>query len=111
MDDAACIGCGTCATGCSRLVYRFEFQRAKAVVADPFKCMVGCTTCANTCPAPAISVPALETVFALKRRQSVRHAIEDQLIARREPLAQRDDLPHPDRTIARRVRRFDRFGA
>ena len=26
----------------------------KAVVFDPINCMVGCTTCANTCPAKAM---------------------------------------------------------
>jgi CDP-4-dehydro-6-deoxyglucose reductase len=40
--EAACIGCGTCVTGCSRLVYRFDFERKKSVVVDPLNCMVGC---------------------------------------------------------------------
>jgi CDP-4-dehydro-6-deoxyglucose reductase len=105
VDEAACIGCGTCVTGCSRLVYRFDFARAKSVVADPLNCMVGCTTCANTCPTHAIHFPPLENVFALERQQAVRHAIEDDLIARREQLGWADDLPHPDRMIAMRVRR------
>jgi len=30
-----CIGCGTCVTGCSRLVCRFEFERKKPVVFAP----------------------------------------------------------------------------
>jgi CDP-4-dehydro-6-deoxyglucose reductase len=29
------------------------------VVADPLNCMVGCTTCANTCPTHAIRFPSL----------------------------------------------------
>jgi len=29
--EEACIGCGTCVTGCSRLVYRFDFERKKPV--------------------------------------------------------------------------------
>jgi NAD-dependent dihydropyrimidine dehydrogenase PreA subunit len=53
--EEACIGCGTCVTGCNRLVYRFDFERKKAVVVDPLNCMVGCTTCANTCPTHAIA--------------------------------------------------------
>jgi len=44
--EDACIGCGTCVTGCSRLVYRFDFDRKKPVVVDALNCMVGCTTCA-----------------------------------------------------------------
>jgi len=111
VDDATCIGCGTCVTGCSRLVYRFDFQRAKAVVVDPLNCMVGCTTCANTCPAHAIHFPPLESVLALERQQQVRHAIEDDLIARHEQLATVDDLPHPDRIINMRVRRATDVGS
>ena len=33
--EDACIGCGTCVTGCSRLVYRYDFERKKPVVVDP----------------------------------------------------------------------------
>jgi CDP-4-dehydro-6-deoxyglucose reductase len=54
--EEACIGCGTWVTGCSRLV-GFDFERKKAVVVDPLNCMVGCTTCVNTCPTHAIEFP------------------------------------------------------
>jgi len=99
VDENACIGCGTCVTGCSRLVYRFDYERKKSVVADPLNCMVGCTTCANTCPTHAIHFPPLASVFALEGRPDVRHAIENDLIARREQLAWRDVIPHPDRLV------------
>ena len=85
--EDACIGCGTCVTGCSRLVYRFDFERKKPVVADPLNCMVGCTTCANTCPAHAITFPPIETVLALESKSEVRHAVEDDLLARENALA------------------------
>jgi len=106
--EDACIGCGTCVTGCSRLVYRFDFERKKSVVADPLNCMVGCTTCANTCPTHAIQFPPLSTVFALEGRAEVRHAIEDDLIARREQLASQEHLPHPDRIVELVVDNIDR---
>jgi CDP-4-dehydro-6-deoxyglucose reductase len=99
VDETACIGCGTCVTGCSRLVYRFDYERKKSVVADPLNCMVGCTTCANTCPTHAIHFPPLSTVFALEGRPDVRHAIEDDLLARHDLLAWREQLPHPDRLV------------
>ena len=101
--EDACIGCGTCVTGCSRLVYRFDFERKKAVVVDPLNCMVGCTTCANTCPAHAIAFPPIESVLALEGLEGVRHAIEDDLLARRDVLAALAALPHPDRIVALRV--------
>ena len=101
--EEACIGCGTCVTGCSRLVYRFDFERKKAVVVDPLNCMVGCTTCANTCPAHAIEFPPIESVLALEGRVGVRHAIEDDLLARHDVLAASNGVPHPDRIVALHV--------
>lgn len=46
--EDACIGCGTCVSGCNRLVYRYDYEHRKAKVTDPLNCMVGCTPCANT---------------------------------------------------------------
>jgi CDP-4-dehydro-6-deoxyglucose reductase len=103
VNPEACIGCGTCVTGCSRLVYRFEYNQMKAVVADPLNCMVGCTTCANTCPTNAISFPPLRSVLDLEQQVSVHHAIEDDLLARREQLEFTDLLPHPDRMVELQV--------
>lgn len=101
--EDACIGCGTCVTGCSRLVYRFDFERKKPVVVDPLNCMVGCTTCANTCPAHAIEFPPIESVLALEGLAVVRHTVEDDLLARRDILAASASLPHPDRIVTLKV--------
>jgi CDP-4-dehydro-6-deoxyglucose reductase len=80
-------------------VYRYDFEDRKAVVADPLNCMVGCTTCANTCPSHAISFQPLASVFALEARADVRHTIEDDLIARNEALAWHGVVPHADRVV------------
>jgi len=106
----ACIGCGTCVTGCSRLVYRYDFEHRKAVVTDPLNCMVACTTCANTCPTNAIRFPPLSSVFALEGRPEVRHAIEDDLVARRDQLAWHDVVPHQERVVSLRVAEMARPG-
>lgn len=108
--EEACIGCGTCVTGCSRLVYRYDFERRKAVVADLLNCMVGCTTCANTCPTNAIRFPSLSTVFALEGRPEVRHTIEDDLVARRDQLAWHDVVPHRERVVSLRAATIARIG-
>jgi CDP-4-dehydro-6-deoxyglucose reductase len=105
--EDACIGCGTCVTGCSRLVYRFDFNRKKPVVVDPLNCMVGCTTCANTCPAQAIAFPPIETVLALEGLEPVRHAVEDDLLARRDMLAASEAIPHPDRIVTLTVAQIE----
>ncbi|MEX0964731.1 MAG: FAD-binding oxidoreductase, partial [Pseudohongiellaceae bacterium] len=109
--EEACIGCGTCVTGCSRLVYRYDFERKKPVVVDPLNCMVGCTTCANTCPAHAIAFPSLESVLALEARADVRHAVEDDLLARRDVLESPLSIPHPDRIITLSVSAIDQSTA
>lgn len=109
--DDACIGCGTCVTGCSRLVYRYDFERKKAVVADPLNCMVGCTTCANTCPTNAIRFPSLSSVFDLEGLPEVRHVIEDDLITRHDQLAWYDLVPHPDKVVSLKVIKYQKRGA
>jgi len=101
--EEACIGCGTCVTGCSRLVYRYDYERQKAVVADPLNCMVGCTTCANTCPTHAIRFPDISTIFALEGHPEVHHTIEDDLNARHDQLAWHDVVPHPEKIVTLRV--------
>jgi len=108
--EEACIGCGTCVTGCSRLVYRFDFERKKPVVVDPLNCMVGCTTCANTCPAHALVFPPIESVLALEGLAQVRHAVEDDLQSRHDILASGVPVPHPDRIITLAVRSIDKPG-
>ena len=110
VDAGVCIGCGTCVTGCSRIVYRFDFEAKKAVVLDPLNCMVGCTTCANTCPTHAISFPSIETIMELESLPIVHHAIEDDLLARRDALELHQSRPSPDRIIGLVVAGMKRFG-
>lgn len=55
IDEAKCIGCGLCATTCGRKVYKFDYENKKSKVVNPTNCMVACQTCANLCPAKAIS--------------------------------------------------------
>jgi CDP-4-dehydro-6-deoxyglucose reductase len=92
------------------LVYRFDFERKKPVVVDPLNCMVGCTTCANTCPAHALVFPPIESVLALEGRALVRHAVEDDLQTRHDILASGMSVPHPDRIITLAVQSIDKPG-
>ncbi|MFV8339519.1 FAD-binding oxidoreductase [Flavobacterium sp. LB3P21] len=107
----ACIGCGTCVTGCSRMVYRYDYEQRKAVVVDPLNCMVGCTTFANTCPTNAIHFPSLSTVFAMESQTLVHHSIEDDLIARKEQLEYKGNIPHPDRVMDMKVTSLKKAGS
>lgn len=109
--EDACIGCGTCVTGCSRLVYRFDFERKKPVVVDPLNCMVGCTTCANTCPAHAIAFPPIDSILALEGLPQVRHGVEDDLLKRHDVLAASVPVPHADRIVTLKVHVREQLGA
>ena len=111
IDEDACIGCGTCVTGCSRKVYRFDFLHKKAVVADPLNCMVACMTCANTCPTSAISFPPVRSILELADLVEVHHSVEDELVARRDELTATTELPLPDLIVELVVRSIDEIGA
>jgi len=87
VDEDVCIGCGTCVTSCGRSVYKFDFTRKKAVVTERMNCKVGCMTCSTSCPTKAISFPSRRVILDLKDRPEVRHAIEDELLARREEVS------------------------
>ncbi|HXT82795.1 MAG TPA: FAD-binding oxidoreductase [Verrucomicrobiae bacterium] len=100
VDEDACIGCGTCVIGCGSLVYKFDFNSKKAKVVDPLSCIVGCVTCANTCPTKAISFPPLDEIYSLLSESKVHHAIEDELLSKKENLEWIDILPHKDKIVS-----------
>jgi len=55
--DERCTRCGICVSFCHQGVY--EESKDGPVVKNPFNCIVGCTGCANECPAGAIGFPTL----------------------------------------------------
>jgi CDP-4-dehydro-6-deoxyglucose reductase len=110
VNDSACIGCGTCATTCGRHVYKFDFEKKKAVVVNPTYCMVGCTTCGNLCPTQAISFPDPKGVQAALARPEVHQAVEDKLLARADELKLEDALPHPDKQVHLAVEKIVEYG-
>jgi formate hydrogenlyase subunit 6/NADH:ubiquinone oxidoreductase subunit I len=61
IDENQCIGCGMCATSCTRSVYKYDYENRKSKVVNPLNCMVACQTCANLCPMGAISFAKNET--------------------------------------------------
>ena len=71
IEPELCNGCGLCTTSCGRAVFRYAYETRKAVVTEPIQCMVGCTTCATTCPADAISFPSQSSLKLMIRRQHV----------------------------------------
>ncbi len=70
VDYERCIGCGLCFLTCGgHVVYDWDFEKMRPIVARPYNCMVGCNTCANLCPRDAIIFPHLGELR--KRRDEV----------------------------------------
>ncbi len=59
VDLDKCVGCKECFNFCSHKVYAWDEKNNKTKVAEPFQCVVGCSTCAGMCPEEAISFPPL----------------------------------------------------
>ena len=60
-----CAGCGICFITCGRRVFDWDKEKGKPVVARPYNCMVGCSTCATLCPCDAIEFPPKEYIKRL----------------------------------------------
>jgi len=64
-----CIGCQLCFVTCGRGVY--DIRDHKAWPERQYDCMVGCTTCANICPAQAITFPDKQIVQKVEREHKI----------------------------------------
>jgi len=53
VDPEKCVKCGIC-MNCGKNVY--DWTKDGAIVARPFNCVVGCTTCANLCLGKMLNV-------------------------------------------------------
>lgn len=71
VDPETCIGCTLCFATCGREVYDFDYDSHLAVVADPYNCMVGCSTCGTVCPSNAIEFPDRDLVHRIEREHRV----------------------------------------
>jgi len=69
VDRDTCIGCTLCYVTCGRGVY--EMQDNKAVAANRYSCMVGCSTCGVVCPVEAISFPGRDLIWKMEREYKI----------------------------------------
>jgi NAD-dependent dihydropyrimidine dehydrogenase PreA subunit len=79
-----CVGCGICVTSCGRGVFAFDFEQNRPVVFAPQMCMVGCTTCATTCPEDAIDFPSRGYIRQLIKKNRILRQSKDVLRENRE---------------------------
>lgn len=72
VDVEKCTGCGSCVEFCQKKVYALD---DKAVVANPFRCVVSCTGCLTKCPEGALSFPSMvelrDVMKALRKKYGV----------------------------------------
>jgi NAD-dependent dihydropyrimidine dehydrogenase PreA subunit len=68
IDAEKCIGCRTCVDFCKNAVLTFDEATQKAMVCNPYNCVVECSSCGRLCPEDAISFPETEAVGTLIRR-------------------------------------------
>jgi NAD-dependent dihydropyrimidine dehydrogenase PreA subunit len=59
VDIQRCIGCKKCFNFCRHRVYVWDEKNNKTKVAEPYHCVVGCSSCLGLCSENAISFPPL----------------------------------------------------
>ncbi|MEM0134090.1 MAG: ferredoxin family protein [Thermoplasmatales archaeon] len=63
INEDACTGCGLCLLSCGNSVFKWNLNDEMPEVANPQKCVLGCTTCGKVCPEGAISFPENPATF------------------------------------------------
>ncbi len=76
IDKDKCLKCGIC-MNCGQKVYKWT--KEGAVVANPYKCVVGCTTCATLCMGNAISFPDKENLRELYKKEKIWTKVKKEL--------------------------------
>lgn len=79
IDENKCIHCGLCYVTCGRAVFEMDDERRTSVVIEPYRCMVGCTTCANICPTEAISFPDRSLVQKIEREHKILKIVQEEV--------------------------------
>ena len=76
IDPAKCVACGMC-MNCGKKV--FDWTEKGAVVARPYDCLVGCSTCSNLCLGNAITFPDIQIVRDVYKRENIWSKVKKQL--------------------------------
>ena len=78
IDPDKCVKCGMC-MNCGNAV--FDWTETGPTVARPYKCVVGCMTCANLCLGNCITFPSLEELRTLYKKEGIWAKVKRQLEA------------------------------
>lgn len=78
IDREKCVKCGMC-MNCGKNVY--DWAEEGAIVARPYNCVVGCTSCGNLCLGKAIFFPDISTLRELYKKEGIWVKVKKQLEA------------------------------
>lgn len=81
IDYDACLGDHTCFDFCKNDVFSWDEENSRPIVANPNNCVLGCDSCAQICPAEAISFPSKDELRATLKRMRAEIQAEEQLSA------------------------------
>ena len=76
IDQEKCVKCGMC-MNCGKKV--FDWTEDGPIVARPYSCVVGCSTCANLCLGNAITFQDIETVREIFKREGIWNKVKKAL--------------------------------
>ncbi|AUB61200.1 hypothetical protein DSECCO2_420660 [anaerobic digester metagenome] len=76
IDPEKCVECGMC-MNCGQKVYKWTEDGP--VVNQPYKCTVGCTTCATLCRGNAISFPDKKALRQLYQKERIWTKVKKEL--------------------------------
>lgn len=65
VDPEKCAGCKACFDFCKHNVYQWDKKNNKTIVAEPYSCVVGCSSCSGLCQENAITFPPLSVLKGL----------------------------------------------
>jgi len=57
-----------CINFCKNDVFEWDEENGHPIVKNPFNCVVGCSACAEICPAEAITFPTMDEMRAVVRK-------------------------------------------
>lgn len=80
IHEDLCSACQSCVDFCASGVFGFDDVLGRAVVVQPYNCVVYCTGCVNACPSDAISFPKKEDVVALVKELRAKYNAEPDLV-------------------------------
>jgi NAD-dependent dihydropyrimidine dehydrogenase PreA subunit len=69
VNNEVCIGDQECFNFCKSDVFKWDEAEARPIVANPYKCVLGCDACMQICPVEAITFPSRQEL-----RQMIRQA-------------------------------------